>query len=768
MTGQEKAFLIGIGGMGMGPLAVYLAQAGWKLAGQDDGLQEPVQRVLESQGIAPAEYADIPDGFPLVAFSSAVAPGHPLRQAASAKKLRLLRRGELLAETVADRKLVAVVGSHGKTTTTGMLVHALDAAGFPFGYILGGLFAETARLPARYTDQSPWVVAEIDESDGTINRFSPEVTVAVNFDWDHPDYYKTPQELEATFAALFARTRGAVFIPAGCEVLGRLARESAKCPVFTFGFGGDYRAEILMQAQGMARLKLEGRFDPRVVNLRVGGKFNAINAQAALGVTHYICGRLSTDDCLGCFRGIRRRQDVLVRKPGLSVVADYAHHPTEISALLDFGRACFPGRQIAIFQPHRYTRTRQYAKDFAATLSRADLTLLLPVYAASEPVIAEGTTAAIARAWPADPDRLRVLEDPADLPRALREAVPNGSPETVVLFIGAGDIDQMAARYAAEVMPQHQADPAEKFATEVQALLSGPGILKRDEPLAEKTTMRVGGPARFYAEPANVDDLAALLRTAERFGLPQFILGRGSNLLVPDEGFPGLVLRLDAPGFKQITPLEGGRLRAGAGVRLKELCGHAAALGLAGFEFLEGIPGSVGGSLRMNAGAMGGWIFDVIEEVELVTLDGVLRRVPRDAFHVGYRKCQELLEAVAVSAVFRAPSQDETAAIRARMDEFSGKRKSSQPRDPSAGCVFKNPEGTFAGKLIDELGLKGRRVGAAEVSPIHGNFIVNKGGATCADILALIRDIRREVKGARGIELEPEVLLLGKTWEQVL
>lgn len=170
----------------------------------------------------------------------------------------------------------------------------------------------------------------------------------------------------------------------------------------------------------------------------------------------------------------------------------------------------------------------------------------------------------------------------------------------------------------------------------------------------------------------------------------------------------------------------------------------------------------------MNAGAMGGWIFDLIEAVEFLTSDGEVHYWEKARFHTTYRQCVELKDAVATGALFVSDKVERDESIRRRMDAYGDKRKESQPREPSAGCIFKNPEGGHAGKIIDELGLKGSRVGAAEVSKVHGNFIINRGGASSCEVLELIREIRHKVKEARGIDLEPEVLLVGKRWEDVL
>ena len=302
----------------------------------------------------------------------------------------------------------------------------------------------------------------------------------------------------------------------------------------------------------------------------------------------------------------------------------------------------------------------------------------------------------------------------------------------------------------------------------LKARVSAETRLQREEALAEKTTLRVGGAARIYAEPATVPDLRALLQGAAAAGAGVFVLGRGSNLLIPDEGVDGVVIALAPAAWAGFEPRGDGRVWAGAGLRLKALCGLAAKAGLAGFEFLEGIPGSVGGALRMNAGAMGGWMFDVVEAVQVMTRPGEVQLLAKAALHADYRHCAELQDAIALGALLRPAARAEAEAISRQIDVYRRKRQETQPREPSAGCIFKNPPGHSAGRLIDESGLKGERVGDAEVSPVHANFMVNRGHATGAEVVELVRRVRARVRQARGVELEPEVLLFGKRWEDVL
>jgi UDP-N-acetylmuramate--alanine ligase len=285
-------------------------------------------------------------------------------------------------------------------------------------------------------------------------------------------------------------------------------------------------------------------------------------------------------------------------------------------------------------------------------------------------------------------------------------------------------------------------------------------VIRRDEPLARHTTLRVGGPADVYVEPASEDDLANVVKFCGENGVNFFILGRGSNLLVRDGGFRGVVVCLSQAAFGKIE-IVGEQLRCGAGARLKSVAVEARRHGLSGLEFLEGIPGSVGGALRMNAGAMGSETFNIVESVRLMDLDGNLRELAPAQMAVKYRGCDTLKEHIALGAVFQG-RMDSPESIAQRMSAFSQKRWASQPAAPSAGCMFKNPPSIPAGRLMDELGLKGARVGGAFVSAEHGNFIVNDGTATARDVLALIEALKAKAKAERGIELETEVEMVGE------
>jgi UDP-N-acetylmuramate--alanine ligase len=271
--------------------------------------------------------------------------------------------------------------------------------------------------------------------------------------------------------------------------------------------------------------------------------------------------------------------------------------------------------------------------------------------------------------------------------------------------------------------------------------------------------MRVGGPARFWVEPETESGFADLVRFCADRDLPFFVMGRGSNLLVRDGGWPGVVAHLARGEFAR-HEVNGSEITAGVGVRFKQLAALARKAGLTNFEWMEGIPGSLGGGLRMNAGAMGWQTFDQVSRVRFCDEDGnIFTRTP-DEMEIYYRNVPSLQKNYALSATLRGtPAED--AAIASLMAESENKRKASQPVAASAGCIFKNPGSIAAGRLVDELGLKGCRIGKAAVSTVHGNFIVNEGGATADEILELIEKIKAAAREKRGIELETEVQIIG-------
>ncbi len=290
------------------------------------------------------------------------------------------------------------------------------------------------------------------------------------------------------------------------------------------------------------------------------------------------------------------------------------------------------------------------------------------------------------------------------------------------------------------------------------------GTVEAGRPLSGLTTWRIGGPARFYCRVRTEAGLARLLESISSGGIPLAILGMGSNILVADEGFAGCVVRLEGDFLR--VAVEGERVTAGGGAALGGVCAAAAREGLSGIESISGIPSSIGGAVRINAGAYGGEIFDVLETVRLVSRAGARRAASASEIPHGYRwsKLIETGEIVSEAVLRLRPAP--RGEIEARTHEVAEKRRGALPAEPNAGSVFKNPEGDHAGRLIEACGLKGERRGGAMISPRHANVIVNTGGARASDVLELMRAMRDAVRERFGVTLSPEVELLGLKWDE--
>ena len=281
-----------------------------------------------------------------------------------------------------------------------------------------------------------------------------------------------------------------------------------------------------------------------------------------------------------------------------------------------------------------------------------------------------------------------------------------------------------------------------------------------DEPMSQHTTFRIGGPADVFVMPENYEQIREVLRLCKEEKLPFFVLGNGSNLLVSDSGYRGVIIQMDR-NMEEIC-LDGEEIHACAGALLSSVAVAARNASLTGFEFAGGIPGTIGGAAVMNAGAYGGELKDVLKEVTVMTREGEILTIPADKLEMGYRtSIIKTAGYLVLEAVISLKKGDEEK-IRAVMKDLSERRTEKQPLDyPSAGSTFKRPEGYFAGKLIMDSGLRGYRAGGAQVSEKHCGFVINAGGATAEDVRSLMDHVIRVVREKYGVTLEPEVKFLG-------
>lgn len=300
---------------------------------------------------------------------------------------------------------------------------------------------------------------------------------------------------------------------------------------------------------------------------------------------------------------------------------------------------------------------------------------------------------------------------------------------------------------------------AEQIISLLKEILPEEDILQQER-MEKHTSFRIGGPADVFVMPENTSQIRHVIEACRSCGIPWFVLGNGTNLLVSDRGFRGLVIQIGKKMSQ--TEVDGERIIAGAGALLSGIALLARNHALTGMEFAGGIPGSLGGAAWMNAGAYGGEMKDILTEVTLLTEDGEEKTVPYKDLLPGYRTTLIQETGDLVTGAVLTLSEGDPEAIRQKMQELQQKRNEKQPLEyPSAGSTFKRPEGYFAGKLISDAGLRGYQVGGARVSDKHAGFVINTGGATAQDVMQLMQDVRDKVYSMSGVELEREVRLLG-------
>ncbi len=285
--------------------------------------------------------------------------------------------------------------------------------------------------------------------------------------------------------------------------------------------------------------------------------------------------------------------------------------------------------------------------------------------------------------------------------------------------------------------------------------------VKKAEPMKSHTTFRVGGPAAYFVTPQTAEEVAEVIEACTQENVPYYIVGNGSNLLVSDKGYEGVIIQI----YKQMNQveIEGTQIHAQAGVLLSMIAKRALDAGLTGFEFAAGIPGTLGGACVMNAGAYGGEMKDVLQSVTVLTDKGEVKVLAKEELELGYRTSVIAKKGYIVLEAVIGLQKGEKEKIQAVMDELKEKRVTKQPLEyPSAGSTFKRPEGYFAGKLIQDAGLRGFQVGGAQVSEKHCGFVINKDQATAADVMNLMNQVSDKVYETFGVRLEPEVKKLGE------
>ena len=752
LTNREeplKIHLIGVAGSGMSGLALLLLGMGHHVSGSDRVTSGETQR-LQGKGLqfSCPHHADDVHGVDVVVYSSAIRPSNPARQEADKQGLPSIRRAECLAAILHTRQGVVISGTHGKTTTSALSAHVLRRGGMmPCHYV--GAEIPVLGTNAHWQEDCQLMVAEGDESDGTLALYQPEHCVILNIEEEHLDYYRDIDHIKEVFTKLLDQTRGNKIYYAGCPIASELCTDRENS--ISYGWeNADFQASDIFETGGTVAFNVSkyGQ-DLGRVELGIPGRHNVLNALAAIvvadaaGVDFQLVAR-----GLGTFAGARRRFENKHLSDRLRIIDDYGHHPTEVAATLQTARSLKPERLIVVFQPHRYSRTEKLADDFGKALQAADRVFVTDIYAASESPIEGVSAQTIVDAVKANGDtRAEVV---GSIPQAHYTVGNSLDKGDLLITLGAGNVHEIGSKIARDMT----------LLEEILRATDEDMKAKLYEPMRRHTTMLCGGPAQFWIEPSSFEAFAELTSYCKNRGIPQRVVGRGSNLLVRDGGIRGAVIHPSGGALSDVS-IDNDKITAGAGARFKKIASVAATHNLTGMEWMEGIPGNVGGGLRMNAGAMGLETFDQVTSLTILNEEGEIKTLERDEVTAHYRNVPLLHRNFALQATFQAQHSD-SETIKAKMDESRQKRRTSQPIAASAGCVFKNPEEVPAGKLVDELGLKESSHGKAQVSAEHGNFIVNRGKSPASDVLGLIEQIRKKAKDERGITMETEVQIIGE------
>ena len=749
-----RIHLIGVAGSGMSGLALLLLGMGHEVSGCDRVTTSETDR-MQKLGLkfSCPQAADSVDGAELVVYSSAISSTNPAFAAAKHANIPMIRRAECLAAILHTKAGVIISGTHGKTTTSSMTAHLLRECGQQPSYYVG------AEIPilganAKWEPEGELMVAEGDESDGTLALYKPRHSVILNIEAEHLDFYRDIDHIKEVFTKLADQTTGTIVYCAESPVAHELCSTRANAISYGWETTDDqtnYTASDIRDLKGSSAftIKKNGKVLGDI-ELAIPGEHNILNALAAIAVADTCGADFSLiARALSSFAGAKRRFETKYLSKEYRIIDDYGHHPTELAATIQTARSLKPSRLVVLFQPHRFTRTQLLADDFGKVLQAADKVFITDVYPASEAPIAGISGQTIVDAMKVHGDvPAKFLSDINTAHHIVGNALESGD---LLITLGAGNVHEVGTRICRDL----------KTFEELRSVAPPGEILgKIYEPMRKHTTLLVGGPAQFWFEPQSFYAFAFLVDSCRERGIPIRVVGRGSNLLVKDGGIRGAVIHPNGGAFSELSIDAKGHVSAGVGVRLKKLASFAGAHGIGGFEWMEGIPGNVGGSLRMNAGAMGIETFDQVVRVTFLDEDGVIRTRERDEIVSTYRNAQELRRNFALQAVFKGKN-DSHDNIKQRWQDSRDKRKDSQPIAASAGCTFKNPADIPAGRLIDTLGLKGQSVGNAAVSEVHGNFIVNNGKATAKDILALIDSIRKTAKEKHNIDLETEVKIIG-------
>ena len=697
----------------MSALAHLMLQKGISVTGSDLEMNKSVKMLQKCGAEINIGHTNfIPENTDLLVYSAAVDSENPELCAASKLSIKSIKRGQFLADVAAKYDtVVAVGGSHGKTTVSSMIAHILRICGKNPDYVIGGTPA--GGMPAASAGSGKIFVTEADESDCSLELLNPTVGIVINVEDDHSWSAGGRDRLFEAFAN-FANQSDKLIYGAGPEA-DRIFKDHKDKTVFYF--------------------------ERDQVDVPQPGKHNRFNAAIAVKAAEF-CGVNTAQSkvAMHAFQGVNRRCTVHSEGDRHILIEDYAHHPTELKCFIDTLKDFYPDhKKVLIFQPHRFERVKQYGDEFTELLKEQDKVFVTPPFAA----------------WNKNQDhQTKDLADNAgatyfeghDWEKLAELILENSSSmeSTVYAVIGAASVERVIP-YLRNLLRKEELKQLEN-SLDVSTDLSW----------SDLTTLSIGSHNPLVATPESEEELQALLSYTHRNKITTLPLGCGSNMVGGDEAYDGIIIRMKNGVFSELQ-IDDNLITAGAGVRLTKFVKSLAEAEIGGAEALIAIPGSIGGAVRMNAGAQDIETGEFVEKVHGVRLNGQKYEASGADIDWWYRGSNIPIDVIITKTVFRLKHVDKEEA-KEKIEYTRSFRKTTQPGGKNPGCAFQNPGNDSAGRLIDRYRMKNLTIGSCSVSDIHANFLVNQGGASEEDYAKLLETVQKRIFEECGIVLKNEVV----------
>lgn len=776
----KNIFFLGIKGVAMANLAVLLKKMEKNVTGCDLKEKFITDKLLEDNKInwqTGFDPAKLPEQTDLIVYSAAHGgTNNPIVVEAKKKKINIISQAQLMGELMDQFKnKVAVCGCHGKTTTSSLLVYALNKLKENPSHIVGVPFFtgyQTIPGSAKYQggdyQGKKYFIVEADEygvnppQDLTpkFQLLNPNYIIATNIDFDHPDVYKNIEETKKAFKKFFNRLYNSsaparrsldeggaapellltrLILCADDKNLMEVAKSLPKKSYLTYGFNKKANYQI-------TNWKTDEEGSSFSINnflykTLLFGKKNISNAAAVISFLLYLgFSQEKIREAIKNFTGAERRFEKIYCKNNIYLFDDYAHHPAEIAATINAVKSRFKNRRIlVIFQPHTYSRTNFLLKEFRESLSLVDIGFILPIFSSAREK--ENEFKVDSKDIVKNKKNLFYVDSDVQLINRLNRVIKKGD---VIFTMGAGDVY--------------------KLKNEIIKLINSNFKIEKNKELLQFNTLKINSIAEYFLEAKTREDLIGAKKFTIKNNISLFILGGGSNLAIVKDKIPGLVIK---NSYQELKILEESKdevlLSISSGYPVSRLVNETVSRGFEGFEYHKGLPGTVGGAIYMNSK----WTKPIsyfgknLNYAYLVNGRGQDKKVDRNYFQFAYdysilQKTKEIL----LEAVFRLKKSNPK--ILKKRSEFAFEyRKKTQPMGvKTSGCFFRNVRGKSAGQIIDQVGLKGFAVGDFFVSPIHANFIINRGNGKSKDLLKLVKIIRERVFKKFRVELQEEVIII--------